>query len=302
MPEEIVPLEVSKIKPLSNFAVRNIAAIGWIIYLLLIIFVFTQNNYLVATLTLVTLSSIATVELGLMLKHKFNDINTQFYPVLGVFFPLINTISLYFPSIKSIEIHLLTIVLTLIFAKQVVTNDKNKVDSTIIRMMSAILALFYPGFFIGYFIRLTSFHHTHTVLVVYLLIITLNDGMAYYTGKAFGEKTKTKGILLVSPNKSLVGFAGGLLASIVVIVLAYLYIVPKFAPQMFGNRGIVYVLVMGLFCGIASIVGDLFESTLKRSAHVKDSGDIIPGRGGVLDTIDSLSFVAPIYYLFLYFA
>ncbi|NIZ19494.1 phosphatidate cytidylyltransferase [Entomospira culicis] len=289
-------------KALSNFAIRNIAAVGWTIFLLLIVFVFKSHNHLVGSITLITLSAIGTYELGKIFKHKFDDVDTLIYPLLGAYFPVMSTLEGYFASLEALKMPMLAVILSLIFAKQTLVANKNKMDSTITRITAMVFALFYPGFFVGYFVKLNTFHHSSTILAVYLLLITLNDGMAYYVGRAFGKKTHSQGIFMVSPNKSLVGFIGGLTASMLVALIAYLYLAPKFAPQMFGERGVIYALAMGLTCGIASIIGDLFESTLKRSSDVKDSGDIIPGRGGVLDTIDSLAFVAPIYYLFIYFA
>ncbi|NIZ39923.1 phosphatidate cytidylyltransferase [Entomospira entomophila] len=289
-------------KPLSNFAIRNIAGAGWAIYLILIVFVFTQHNHILGSVTLITLSAIGTYELGKIFQHKFSHIDTFIYPILGSYFPLMSALELYLPGVEAYTSHFLIVILTFIFAKQTLAANKNQIDFTITRITAMVFALFYPGFFVGYFIKINSFSHASAITALYLLLITLNDGMAYYVGRAFGKKTNSQGIFMVSPNKSLVGFIGGLTASMITALWGFFYLAPRFAPQMFADRGIFYVLLMGLMAGVASIIGDLFESTLKRSADVKDSGTLIPGRGGVLDTIDSLAFAAPVYYLFIYFA
>jgi phosphatidate cytidylyltransferase len=94
----------------------------------------------------------------------------------------------------------------------------------------------------------------------------------------------------VSPNKTLVGFIGGFLGA---LALGYLYVAA--VPDLLGRASLshgIFFLVIAVFGNL----GDLLESALKRSAALKDSGSIIPGRGGVLDSIDSLLFSAPVYY------
>jgi phosphatidate cytidylyltransferase len=89
------------------------------------------------------------------------------------------------------------------------------------------------------------------------------------------------------------GFIGGFVASILVGVGA-----TYFAPETFRSRleGPFAGIILGFVSGLAATLGDLGESAIKRSANVKDSGTVIPGRGGALDTIDSIALAAPVYY------
>jgi phosphatidate cytidylyltransferase len=127
-------------------------------------------------------------------------------------------------------------------------------------------------------------------LLVIMLIVMTNDSAAYYTGSAFG---KHRLYPLVSPKKSVEGALGGLVGSIGGTMLAKFI----FFPQL----SLLDALLTAIFIGILGQTGDLFESLLKRSFGVKDSGNSIPGHGGVLDRLDSIIFAAPaMYYYVIY--
>ncbi|MCL1818410.1 MAG: phosphatidate cytidylyltransferase, partial [Spirochaetaceae bacterium] len=145
-----------------------------------------------------------------------------------------------------------------------------------------------------YIIRLTDLPHAGAVFLLFLAVSYFNDSFAWLTGVLWGKNTRN--ILAVSPNKSLVGFAGGFLASILVVTAAAL-LWPGYFPFSLPRA-----VLLGCAIGITTILGDLSESAMKRSAGVKDSGALIPGRGGLLDSIDSPLFSAPaFYYLFSFF-
>lgn len=120
---------------------------------------------------------------------------------------------------------------------------------------------------------------SHLLLALFALVWVADAG-AFFAGRAFG---KTKLAPQVSPGKTWEGALGGLLASLT-LVLAGLYLAGWLAPMW------PFVLV-GLIA--ISVLGDLFESVLKRSAGAKDSGQLLPGHGGVLDRIDSIIAVLP---------
>jgi phosphatidate cytidylyltransferase len=124
-----------------------------------------------------------------------------------------------------------------------------------------------------------------------------NDGMAWLAGKLFGKGNQ--GVIPVSPQKSVAGFIGGTAASIIVGVGSALLFPAIFTPQYDLFPGIIPAsgALLGLLTGIAATCGDLGESAIKRSSGLKDSGHLIPGRGGVLDSIDSIALAAPVFYL-----
>lgn len=128
-------------------------------------------------------------------------------------------------------------------------------------------------------------------LVIYVFIIVWStDTGAYFSGIYFGNKKLAP---MISPKKTWVGFIGGLLTSFVVILV--------FVFQIDIKAGTSLILIAPLV-SLGSQIGDLFESSLKRFAGVKDSGNIIPGHGGILDRFDSMLWAAPLtYYLIILF-
>ena len=124
-------------------------------------------------------------------------------------------------------------------------------------------------------------------LEVFMLFVLIwsSDTFAYLTGKFFG---KHKMAPKISPKQTWEGFAGG-----VVLTLVLGFFVEQYFPELRGNW-----MIVGLLVSIFAPLGDLVESQLKRSFAVKDSGNIIPGHGGVLDRLDSFIICAPVIYLY----
>lgn len=155
----------------------------------------------------------------------------------------------------------------------------------------AVLAFLYIPFLLMHLVQLRQTTFGVQWLLVIMLIVMTNDSAAYYTGSAFG---KTRLYPLVSPKKSVEGALGGLAGSICGTLLAKF----TFFPQLTLLDAFTTALVIGAL----GQTGDLFESLLKRSFGVKDSGTIFPGHGGVLDRLDSILFAAPAtYYYTIYF-
>jgi phosphatidate cytidylyltransferase len=125
-----------------------------------------------------------------------------------------------------------------------------------------------------------------TLLVI--LTVAVSDTAQYYIGRLFGKHLLAPAI---SPKKTVEGAIGGFLgAAAALAVIGYWWL-----PQM----SLAARIVLGLAVAAVGIVGDLFESLLKRSVGVKDASTVIPGHGGVLDRIDGLLFAAPVYYVFV---
>lgn len=119
--------------------------------------------------------------------------------------------------------------------------------------------------------------------------VWVNDATAYIFGSQFG---KHKMAPRISPNKSWEGFVGGLLGSCLTWVALY-------ALKVCGIS-LPLALIGGLVCGVSGVIGDLFESRLKRAVGVKDSGNLIPGHGGLLDRSDSMLFATMTAYFVLH--
>jgi phosphatidate cytidylyltransferase len=126
-----------------------------------------------------------------------------------------------------------------------------------------------------------------------LALVWIADIAAYFGGKAFG---KHKLALRISPGKTLEGAAFGL-TGVVAWVLLSSYWADSFAYVLRDGWGLAGALALALLLGSLSIVGDLFESLLKRRAGIKDSSNLLPGHGGVLDRIDAVIAVVPLAFL-----
>ena len=149
----------------------------------------------------------------------------------------------------------------------------------------AFLPFLYP-FASMLFIWSLYLHGGMKVLVWLLIVVAISDVGAYYSGKNFG-KTKFSE---TSPNKTLEGVYGGVGLATVIggIVIA-----------SSSEIGFIASIFVAFLTSLASVFGDLFESYLKREAGVKDSGDLIPGHGGMLDRIDGYLFASVMLYILL---
>jgi phosphatidate cytidylyltransferase len=125
-------------------------------------------------------------------------------------------------------------------------------------------------------------------LVLLLVVVWVGDIAALVTGKTLGRIPLCP---TISPRKTVEGAAGGLLSGIVAAVLT--------AYIAFPELPTIHVVVVAILLGIFGQLGDLSESVLKRAAQVKDSSNLIPGHGGVLDRVDSLLFAFPVMYIYL---
>ncbi|MBW4633990.1 MAG: phosphatidate cytidylyltransferase [Iphinoe sp. HA4291-MV1] len=188
--------------------------------------------------------------------------------------------------------------------------------ATIADIAASILGLFYTGYLPSYWVRLRSLDGvtiSNLPISDYLSTIWTNidnrdfgalpqglvgtaltfvciwaaDIGAYIVGKFFGKTPLSE----ISPKKTVEGAVFGIAASVFVAVVAVHYL----NWSKFPLTGV----ALGLLIGIASLLGDLTESMLKRDAGVKDSGQLIPGHGGILDRTDSYIFTAPLVYYFV---
>lgn len=127
-------------------------------------------------------------------------------------------------------------------------------------------------------------------LVLFLIFTTqFNDVCQYIWGKLLG---KHKIIPKVSPNKTWEGFLGGVITTTVISYFLAPYLTPLTAIQG---------LMAGVLLGCGGFFGDVVISSVKRDLHIKDSGMLIPGHGGILDRLDSLMYTAPLFFHFLYY-
>jgi len=137
-------------------------------------------------------------------------------------------------------------------------------------------------------VALITLHQHNPLLVLYLIfLVAITDSGAYFTGKAFG---KNKLAPELSPGKTREGMFGGVAGAVVWSILgAWFFGLP--------STDFLYLVLLSLAVAFMSVAGDLFESLIKREAGQKDSGNILPGHGGILDRVDGLIATLPLFAL-----
>ena len=152
---------------------------------------------------------------------------------------------------------------------------------------AAVLAPVYIGVPLGCLVGVHAIAGREAVVLL-IATVAVSDTAQFYTGRTFG---RTPLAPLRSPKKTREGALGGFVVAPIFLALAGTYWLPAFPWWWHASVGLGIV--------VTGIIGDLFESMLKRAADMKDSGTLIPGHGGVLDRIDALLFAAPVFYFFL---
>jgi phosphatidate cytidylyltransferase len=150
-----------------------------------------------------------------------------------------------------------------------------------------LLGFLYVPLLMSYLVLLREMDHGVKWIFLLLIIVMAGDTAAFYVGSTIGKR---KLYPIVSPKKSVEGMIGGLAGSIIGTLIA--------GATFFPELSVVGAVAMALLVGLLGQLGDLFESLLKRSFGVKDSGNIFPGHGGMLDRLDSVLFAAPSLYVY----
>ena len=262
----------------------------------LIIFL-PHYNHLPLNLFVVLVSSVGAVEFALMLKAKGFPVYVAEAAVLGSLSPLAATFIVSFDTNSQITQFLFIIGASWVLVSEIFYYKTRSATSdfslVLYRLTAAFSVMIYPGLLLSWVITMASLKHATIVLLAFVFTVMANDSLAWVTGMLFGKNNR--GIFPVSPNKSIAGYTGGMIASIGVCI-AMAYAVPgAFEPDQMAK--LPSAMLLGFFSGIAVILGDLAESAIKRSSGFKDSGRIFPGRGGILDSTDSIALTAPLFYV-----
>lgn len=153
-----------------------------------------------------------------------------------------------------------------------------------------LMGFLYVPLLLSHLVMLRLLPHGIPWLFLVMVIVMAGDSAAYYVGSSFG---KTKLYPAVSPKKSVEGSLGGLVGSLVGAFVA--------KGLFFPELSILDCIATALLLGVVGQLGDLFESLIKRSCGVKDSGTLLPGHGGILDRVDSILFAGPVAFYYAYF-
>ncbi|MDR0910724.1 MAG: phosphatidate cytidylyltransferase [Spirochaetaceae bacterium] len=254
-----------------------------------------QLNHLAVNIVVVFFTCIGGIEFAGMLQKKGFEINKIEAGILGIIGPVTQLLNVSFGLNEGAFVFaLITGASWALFRGIFPGKDKEKpFAGSIHRTVAGFAVIIYPGFFLCWLISLCLLRNSSFVILCFLLMVFGNDSFAWFFGMLLGQGNR--GIVPVSPNKSLAGFIGGTLVSTVIG-----YVAAVFLPNVFRAAYLPAALsgiIIGLSTAIAASLGDLAESAIKRSAGVKDSGAFFPGRGGVLDSLDSIAFAAPVFYI-----
>jgi len=161
---------------------------------------------------------------------------------------------------------------------------RNKVQGQLQYMSLAMVGFIYIGWMFGHLAFLANATNAYGYLLYILFATELNDVAAFTCGKLFGKRQFRSNI---SPNKTWGGAIGALAVSMAL---------PWLLRFSFPHFGTTQLILTGLIVGIGGQLGDLSISVIKRDIGIKDMGALIPGHGGILDRIDSLIYVAPLFF------
>jgi phosphatidate cytidylyltransferase len=262
-------------------------------FFFVVVFLLFFNRHLIFNILCTLYSALAAVELSAMIEKNqmhTGKIEAFMYGALAPLAALL-TVSLNFPQwiipiimMAGASWALISRIFTYSKYKETVTNN----------VAGCFLLMIYPALFIFWIIEMSIWENSGAIFL-FLIIVFLNDSTAWLTGRLFGKNNK--GLFAVSPNKSIAGFVGGLFASVVICIIAY-YLFPSiFINSPDSSVSLPPVILLGFLTGVFATLGDLAESAIKRSCDVKDSGSLMMGRGGLLDSVDSIAAAAPIFFL-----
>jgi phosphatidate cytidylyltransferase len=265
---------------------------------IVIVYFLPQYHHLALNITVTVFSALGAFEFSKMLEKKELSVTGIEALILGALIPAAETLSVSFsrgnwPGTALCTAGVFWLLVTGIFLRA------GAFDGFIKRLVAGVAVLVYPGLLLGWLVRMGRWERAESIIAVFLLAAMGNDSAAWATGMLFGRGNT--GIIPASPNKSVAGFIGGTAASVAVGAGAALLLpgvfVPRFESGFIVSSPLGAGILLGLSAGIAAALGDLSESAIKRSSGSKDSGRIMPGRGGILDSIDSIALAAPVFYL-----
>ena len=171
---------------------------------------------------------------------------------------------------------------------EVIFSFSGNFTNSIARLTTGVFMLIYPWGLTVFLSAIASLPNAGALIIMFFLMTFGCDSFAWLFGMLLGKNNR--GFIKSSPKKSIVGFIGGFIGSITAAVASFYFFNKQF------NGKLRELIIIALFTALFAIIGDIIESILKRSADVKDSGKVILGRGGILDSIDSLLIAAPVFY------
>ena len=270
----------------KNLRGRLITVFVGVPFVLSLVFFVPQLNFIAFSLFVVLMSVLGSLEMSRLLFGK-NTLISYLAPLL----PLIQYLQGIFELNGQITDMAFVLLLLFAFSLEIKLGESDDFKTSLERAAKNALLILYPGYFLSFILRLLALEGVNSfVLISYIILVFGNDISAYVWGRLFGKNNK--GIVKVSPKKSVAGFVGSFFSTIG-LSFACFALFKDHLPQ----ASVAMRILLGVGVSITANIGDLIESVFKRSAGVKDSGSIFPGRGGALDSLDSEIASAPIFFL-----
>lgn len=267
---------------LKSFAVRSVIAL---FFGPLLLFIFWKGGYFLLGLVLLVVA-LSYWEFVRLVAAK--GASAQF--ISGELIAVASVLAVFFNT--GVVIPLILIGVTLVFFIEIY----RKQGSPILNIGATLFGALFFSLFFGSFLLIRELPHIHNFEYSeagqWILMLVLStwacDSAAMVVGSYFGRH---KLIERISPNKSIEGTIAGFFSGILAAYICHIWFIDFLSP--------LDSIAIGAIAGIFGQYGDLFESMLKRDAGVKDSSNLIPGHGGIMDRFDSLTLSAPIMYLYL---
>jgi len=227
---------------------------------------------------------LAMIELKNLVKEAKIQVQTGWALAIGIFVYILS----FFISSDMISSQWLLLLVPMIISI-FITELYRKSETPLMNIAGTLIVPFYIAvpFSSLHFLAFQSGSYEYGLLFGFFIVIWSNDIAAYLVGVKFGKRRLFERI---SPKKSWEGAIGGFIAALLsAFILSY----------FFKNLSLINWLIVGGIISVMGVFGDLTESMIKRSVNKKDSGNILPGHGGVLDRFDCVIFAAPIVFCYL---
>ena len=243
------------------------------------IYFLPHYNFLVYHIELFIAALIANYEIYNILSQR-----SPAYPKkILAFFGTILVLSSYLMGLHAVPFQYIFIVFGCVTAgmmfMEIIFSLSGNFINSIARLTTGMFMLIYPWGLAVYLSAIASLPNAGALIIMFCLMTF---------GMLLGKNNR--GFIKASPKKSIAGFIGGFIGSATAAVGSFYFFNKQF------NGKLKELIIIALFTALFAIIGDIIESILKRSADVKDSGKVILGRGGILDSIDSLLIAAPVFY------
>ncbi len=240
-------------------------------------FLFPSHHLPLLFIILVLAVSLGTDEMARIVKSKGRLLSLAY---LAPLLTIVSYVEKLFGSKSEYTFFLYILLVTLSFSVEVFRGARDDFNETINTLGRSIIVFTYPALLSVFMVNIFFFPNPTAHIMLFFAFVFGEDSFAYFIGMAFGKNNR--GIVKVSPKKSIAGFIGGILVPALAGAAASLIF-----PSVFTFSSLTGA-ALGALTALFGALGDLVESAFKRSADVKDSGTIMPGRGGILDCLDSL--------------